>query len=117
MQLAASACKNWMRLAASRIQIAPAWPLVACNMIKIHGNLPATGRHAGTICMRLAATRLQFECDWRPLGYNLNATGRQSHAIFACDWRPLGYNLFATGLQTHIISLLSGSQSHTFTHT
>jgi hypothetical protein len=23
-------------------------------------------------------------CDWRPLGYNLNATGRQLHAKFAC---------------------------------
>jgi hypothetical protein len=81
MQLAASACKNWMRLAASRIQIAPTWPLVACNMNKIHGNLPATGRHRGTICMRLAATRVQFECNWRPIGYNLNTTGRQSHAF------------------------------------
>jgi hypothetical protein len=60
------------------------------------------------ICQGLAATRAQFACDWRPLGYNLNATGRQLHAIFACDWPPLWYNLFATGRQTHIISLPSG---------
>jgi hypothetical protein len=23
------------------------------------------------------------------LGYNLNAAGRQSHAIFTCNWRPV----------------------------
>jgi hypothetical protein len=37
--------------------------------------------------------------DWRPIGYNLYATGRQRHSIFASDWRPLGYNLYATGRQ------------------
>jgi hypothetical protein len=39
----------------------------------------------------MAATQVQFVCDWRPLGYNLNATatGRQLHAIFACDWRQV----------------------------
>ncbi len=34
--------------------------------------------------MRLAATRVRFACDWRPLGNNLYATGGQSHANFAC---------------------------------
>jgi hypothetical protein len=33
--------------------------------------------------MRLAAKRIQFACNWWPLGYNLNMTGRQLHAIFA----------------------------------
>jgi hypothetical protein len=33
--------------------------------------------------------RVQFVCHWRPLAYNLHATGRQSHANFACDWRPV----------------------------
>jgi hypothetical protein len=42
------------------------------------------------LCMQLAASaHAKFACDWRPLGYNLNATNRQSHAIFACDWRPV----------------------------
>jgi hypothetical protein len=90
MQLAASACKVCMRLAAvayklypsdrqshinctrvaaSHMQIVPAWPPVACNMNKIGRNLHATGGPAGTICMQLAATRVQFACDWWPLGY------------------------------------------------
>jgi hypothetical protein len=30
--------------------------------------------------MRLAVTRVQFACDWRPLGYNLHATG--GHPIY-----------------------------------
>jgi hypothetical protein len=29
---------------------------------KIDGNLPATGGHAGTNCMRLAVTQVQFVC-------------------------------------------------------
>jgi hypothetical protein len=82
-----------MRLAASRIQIAPEWPPVACNMNKTDGNSPATGGHAGTICVRLAATR-----------FNLNATGRQSHAIFSYDCPP------------DINYLPSCGQLHTFTH-
>jgi hypothetical protein len=63
--------KNWrlcIQLAASRMQIVPAWPPGACNMNKIT-----------EICMRLAATRVQFACDWRPLRYNLHATG--SHSV------------------------------------
>ncbi len=72
-----------------------------CNMNKIDWNLPATGNHAGTICMRLAATRVQFECDLRLVT-----------CYFAFVWRPPWYSLFATGHQTHIISLPSGSQSH-----
>jgi hypothetical protein len=49
--------------------------------------------------MRLAATRVQFICDWRPLGYNLYATGGHSRTIymrlaasrvqFICDWPPV----------------------------
>jgi hypothetical protein len=42
------------------MQIVPAWPQVACNMNKIDCSLPA-------------ATRVQFACNWQPLGYNLNA--------------------------------------------
>jgi len=32
--------------------------------------------------MRLAATRVQFACDWRPLEYNLYATGGHSDTIY-----------------------------------
>jgi hypothetical protein len=42
-----------------------------------------------SFCIRLAATRVQSACGRRQLGYNLYATGRQSHDIFACDWRPV----------------------------
>jgi hypothetical protein len=33
--------------------------------------------------MRLAATPIQFACKWRPLGYNLHATGghMQAHVL------------------------------------
>jgi hypothetical protein len=51
---------NCTEVTASRMQIVPSWPPVACNMYKIDGNLHVTGGHAGTICMRLmVATRLQ----------------------------------------------------------
>ncbi len=51
-------------------------------------------------CVRLVATRVEFVCNWRPLGYNLNTTGghlvtirmrlaAKAHANFACDWRPV----------------------------
>ncbi len=33
-------------------------------------------------CMRLAATQVQFACDWRSLGYNLYATGGHSGTIY-----------------------------------
>ncbi len=41
-----------------------AWPPVACKFRPILFMLHATGGHASTICMRLAATRVQFICDW-----------------------------------------------------
>ncbi len=44
----------------------------------------ANFRRFYSCCMRLAAKRVQFACDWWPLGYKLYATGRQSHANFAC---------------------------------
>jgi hypothetical protein len=80
----------------SRMQIVSAWPPIACNM----NTVKSTG-----ICMPLAATRVQFACHWRPLSYDLHATGGHSGTIcmplaatrvqFACHWRPLGYNLYA----------------------
>ncbi len=48
-------------VAASRMQIVPAWPLVACEFPSILYMLLAIGGHSGTI-----------------------ATGRQSHSKFAC---------------------------------
>jgi hypothetical protein len=50
MQLATSRIQF---VAASRMQIVPAWPPAACNINKIDCNLPATGGHTGTICIRL----------------------------------------------------------------
>ncbi len=43
------ACKNSTRLAASRIQIVPEWRPVACKLPWILFMLHATGGHAGTI--------------------------------------------------------------------
>ncbi len=71
-------------MAASRVQIVPAMAAsrmqISVDLILLH---PTCG-HAGTICMRLAATRVQFIWDWWPLVYNLYATGRQLHANFSC---------------------------------
>ncbi len=60
---------NCTQVATSPMQIVPALPPVVSNINKIDQSLHATGGHAGTICMRLAATRVQFACDWRPLDY------------------------------------------------
>jgi hypothetical protein len=99
------ACKNSMRLAAGRIQIVPEWPPVpcknsmrpvafiyivpewlpvACKLCPCGRQSQANYRRFYSCCMRLVARRVQFACDWRLLGNNLNATGHQSHAIFAC---------------------------------
>jgi hypothetical protein len=68
------------RVAASRMQIVLAWLPVACKFRPFLFMLHATGGHAGTIFIRLAATQVQIICDWGPLGYNSYVTGRQSHA-------------------------------------
>jgi hypothetical protein len=41
------------------------------------------GRRGEGVDATCYATAVQFACNWRPLGYNLYATGRQSHANFA----------------------------------
>ncbi len=65
-------------------KIVPMWLPVACKFRPILFTLHATGGHTGTISMRLeAVTQVQFICHWLTLGYNLYATGCQSHAKFA----------------------------------
>ncbi len=51
-------------VAASRMQISAHFIHVACDCRPRGYNLHATGGHLGTICMQLAATRVQFICDW-----------------------------------------------------
>jgi hypothetical protein len=34
--------------------------------------------------MQISVNFIHFAYDWRPLGYSLYVTGRQSHANFAC---------------------------------
>ncbi len=100
---------NWTRVASSRMLIVPAWPPVAWSMNKIDGNLHATVGHAGTICMQLAATLLQFACDWRPLRYNLHATGghsvtrQETSRQEACKRPPLHHNYIFWHWQVHIL--------------
>ncbi len=60
---------NCIWVAASPMQIVPAWPPVACNMNKINGHSHATGVHTGAICMRLATTQVQFVCDQLPVAH------------------------------------------------
>ncbi len=93
--------KNSMRLAACLIQIVAEWPPVACKLPLILFILHATGGHAGTICMLLAAARIQFACDCQPLGYNLNATGGQSHSNCSRVAASCMQKQHATGGQSH----------------
>ncbi len=72
--------------------------------------LHATGGNAGAICMRLAATRVQFICYWRPLGYNLYATVRLAashmqtlHALTASCVQSRQF--FASMLQEQLFEL------------
>ncbi len=67
--LAASSCKNYMRLAAFKLYL---------HRRQAH----ATWIKSSVICLRLVATRVQFACDWQLLRYNLNATGRPGRMQF-----------------------------------
>jgi hypothetical protein len=59
--------------------------------------------------MRLVAMRVQFACDWLPLGYNLNATG--SHLVTrqdtsrqeVCKRPSLHHNYIFLHWQVHIL--------------
>jgi hypothetical protein len=93
------ACKNSMQLAASRILIVVKWPPVAYKLYRVAANRMQIEKKTG-ICLRV-----QFACDWRPLGYNLNATGRQLRA------KPR----FLNG-GTDIISLPSGKLFNNMCH-
>ncbi len=62
---------NCTRVAASRMQIVPAWPPVVCKFRPILFMLLATGGHWSTIYMRLVATQIQFICDWPPVACKL----------------------------------------------
>jgi hypothetical protein len=108
------------RVAASRMQIVPEWPPDACKVYpsgrQLHGNfslfyfmLLATGGQSGTICMRLAAIRVKFACDWRPghsgtiymrlaasrmqILHGLAASFVQSHQFFASTLREQLFEL------------------------
>jgi hypothetical protein len=53
--------------------------------------------------MRLAAMRLQFTCDWRPLRYNIYATGGHSGTIYmrlAASRMPTLHALAASCVQS-----------------
>jgi hypothetical protein len=70
------------QVAASRLQIVPDWPTVACKLYP-------TGRQLHENCAHVASSRIQISvafihvaCDWRPLGYHLYATGGHSGTIF-----------------------------------
>jgi hypothetical protein len=82
-QMAASACKvsmrlNCTRVAASCMQIVPEWPPVACKFYLRGRQSHGAWIKLAEFCMRLAAMGVQFACDWRPLGYNLHASGGHS---------------------------------------
>jgi hypothetical protein len=70
------------RVAASRIEIVPKWPPVACKLYPRGSQSHATFGRFHSCFMPLAATRVQFACDWQPLGYNLYVTGSHSGTIY-----------------------------------
>ncbi len=113
-----------MRLAASRIQIVPEWPPVACKLYP-------SGRQLHANYTRVAASCMQIIPEWPPVACKLYPRGRQSHATwiksmgiclwlaatlvqFACDWWPLGYKLNAIGHQSHAILHASGGENNLF---
>ncbi len=58
--------------------------------------LHATGGHAGTVCMRLAATRVLFICDWPPVTCKFCMRQRtvvQSRQFFASTLREQLFEL------------------------
>ncbi len=60
------------------------WPPVACKLYLSGCQLHANGTRVAASCMHISAEFNHVACDWRPRGYNLYATGRQSHANVAC---------------------------------
>jgi hypothetical protein len=58
------------------------WPPVAGKLYLSGHQSHANFSRFYSCCMRLAATRVQFACDWRPLRYNLHATGGHSGTIY-----------------------------------
>jgi hypothetical protein len=76
------------------MQIVPVWPTGACKFPSILFMLLATGGHAGTICMRLAATQVQ----------KIYGTGCQSHANFAAS-TVQSRQFFASTLQEQLYKI------------
>ncbi len=72
MQLAASACKVCMQLAPVAYKLYPSGGQSHANYTRV-----AASR------MQHEYNRPKFACDWRPLGYNLHATG--SHSVTRQD--------------------------------
>jgi hypothetical protein len=69
---------NCSRVAASRAQIVPGWPPVACKMSKVGGHFPATGGHPSIIC----------HGDWLPDDREIMSAWHTVACQFACDWWP-----------------------------
>jgi hypothetical protein len=55
--------------------------------------------------MRLAAKRVQFARDWRPLEYKLYATGRQSHALLLSGQLRAKPPVFVSTLREQLFEL------------
>jgi hypothetical protein len=87
MQLAASPCKTWIRLAVSRLQIVPEWPPVTCKLYPCGRQSHAINKIEGNL-LRLAATRVQFECNWPPDASNICIGLAATREQFVCDWPP-----------------------------
>jgi hypothetical protein len=90
---------NCTRVAASCMQIVFVWPPVACNMNKIGRTLHATGGHVGTICMRLAVTRV-------PTGGH-SVTRQETSRQDVCNRPSLHHNYIFYHYQVHILDYAS----------
>ncbi len=79
------------RVAASRLQIVPAWPPIACKLYLRGRQSHATWIKSTGICMRLAATRVQFVCDWPPVASIFCMRLTATRVQIVCDWPPVAY--------------------------
>ncbi len=75
------------RVAASRMQIVPAWLPVACKFWLILFMLHATAGHVGTICMQLGTTRYNLYASPMPILHVQAASFGSKPTVF-CKHAP-----------------------------
>jgi hypothetical protein len=104
---------NCTWVAASHMQIVPQCPPVACKLYPLGRQSHSTWIKLAEkkICMRLAATRVQFACDWRQLGYKTR--DKQTRSESTSSTMLLTIQRTALGYLVWKMRWYHGWQSHT----